>query len=171
MTSYGRILHMSKGSGMHPPNVRWKLPQRHVSVSYGQFSLNRDGIAHWLHVHFAPLLLQNPSINFFLSLVIVGPINSLQCGTMDVKVLFMSGSPIQNRLSFLAYYEIYKSRRWGDCTFACASPISLSRKPLSLDIEATPKTDLCLSGSLVHRQTWRLTGYERRIRPSEFIFN
>ena len=70
-----------------------------------------------------------------------------------------------------AFYEIYKSRRWGDCTFARASPISLSRKPLSLDIEATPKTDLSLSGSLVHRQTWRLTGYERRIRPSEFIFN
>lgn len=103
MTSYGRMLHMSKGSGMHPPNVRWKLPQRHVSVSYGQFSLNRDCIAHWLHVHFAPLLLQNPSIIFFLSLVIVGPINSLQCGTMHVKVLFMSGSPIQNRLSFLDY--------------------------------------------------------------------
>ena len=65
MTSYGRMLHMSKGSGMHPPNVRWKLPHRHVSVSYGQFSLNRDCIAHWLHVHFAPLLLQNPSIFFF----------------------------------------------------------------------------------------------------------
>ena len=47
---------------------------------------------------------------------------------------------------------------WGDCTFARASPVSLSRKPLSLDIEATPKTYLSLSGSLVHRQTWRLTG-------------
>ena len=46
----------------------------------------------------------------------------------------------------------------GHCTFARASPVSLSRKPLSLDIEATPKTDLSLSGSLVHRQTWRLTG-------------
>ena len=55
-------------------------------------------------------------------------------------------------------YEIYKSRRWGDCTFARASPVSLSRKPFSLDIEATPKTDLSLSVSLVHRQTWRLTG-------------
>ena len=69
------------------------------------------------------------------------------------------------------HVEWPKSRRWGDCTFARASPISLSRKPLSLDIEATPKTDLSLSASLVHRQTWRLTGYERRIRPSEFIFN
>ena len=99
MTSYGRMLHISKGSGMHPPNVRRKLPQRHVSVSYGQFSLNRDCIAHWLHVQFAPLLLQNPSIIFFLSLVIVGPINSLQCGAMHVKVLFMSGSgPIFPRL-------------------------------------------------------------------------
>ena len=38
-------------------------------------------------------------------------------------------------------YQIYKSRWWGDCTFARASPVSLSRKPLSLDIEATPKTD------------------------------
>ena len=55
-------------------------------------------------------------------------------------------------------YEIYKSRRWGDCTFARASPASLSRNPLSLDIEATPKTDLSLSRSLVDRQTWRLTG-------------
>ena len=36
-------------------------------------------------------------------------------------------------------YEIYKSRRWGDCTFARASPVSLSRKPLSPDIEATSK--------------------------------
>ena len=71
-----------------------------MSVSYGQFSLNRDCIAHWLHVQFAPLLLQNQSINFFLSLVVVGPINSLQCGTMHVKVLFMSGSdPIFPRLS------------------------------------------------------------------------
>ena len=76
-----------------------------MSVSYGQFSLNRDCIAHWLHVHFAPLLVQNPSIIFFISLVIVDPINSLQSGTMHVKVLFMSGSPIQNRLSFLAYNE------------------------------------------------------------------
>ena len=54
-------------------------------------------------------------------------------------------------------YEIYKSRRWGDCTFARASTVSLSRKPLSLDIEATQKTDLSVSGSLVHRQTWRVT--------------
>ena len=55
-------------------------------------------------------------------------------------------------------YEIYKIRRWGDCTFARASPVSLPRKPLSLDIETTPKTDLSLSDSLVHRQTWRLPG-------------
>ena len=40
-------------------------------------------------------------------------------------------------------------------------PVSLPRKPLrlSLDIEATPKTDLSLSGSLVHRHTKRLTGF------------
>ena len=44
------------------------------------------------------------------------------------------------------------------CTFARASPDSLPRKPFNLDVEATPKTDLPLSGSLVHRQTWRLTG-------------
>ena len=55
-------------------------------------------------------------------------------------------------------YESYKSRRWGDCTFARASPVSLSRKRLSLDIEATPKTDLISFGSLVHHHTWRLTG-------------
>ena len=46
----------------------------------------------------------------------------------------------------------------GVTTFARASPVSLSRKPLRPDIEATPKTDLSLSRSLVHRQTWRLTG-------------
>ena len=49
------------------------------------------------------------------------------------------------------------------CTFARASPVSLSRKPLSLDIETTPKTDLSLSGSLVNRQTRRLTGYSNSI--------
>ena len=43
-------------------------------------------------------------------------------------------------------------------TFGRACPVSLSRKPLSPGIEATPKTDLSLSRSLVHRQTWRLTG-------------
>ena len=43
-------------------------------------------------------------------------------------------------------------------TFTRACPVSLSRKPLSPGIEATPKTDLSLSRSLVHRQTWRLTG-------------
>ena len=46
----------------------------------------------------------------------------------------------------------------GVTTFACACPVSLSRKPLSPDINATPKKDLSLSRSLVHRQTWRLTG-------------
>ena len=46
----------------------------------------------------------------------------------------------------------------GVTTFARACPVSLSRKPLSRGIEATPKTDLSLSRSLVHRQTWRLTG-------------
>ena len=82
-----------------------------MSVSYGQFSLNRDCIAHWLHVHFAPLLLQNPSIIFFLSLVIVGPINSLQCGTIHVKVLFMSGSdPIFPRLCRLDLF-LYRYRQ------------------------------------------------------------
>ena len=45
-------------------------------------------------------------------------------------------------------YDIYKSRRWGDCTFARASPVSLSRKPLSPDIEATPKTNLPISFAL-----------------------
>ena len=43
-------------------------------------------------------------------------------------------------------------------TFARACPVSLSRKPLSPGIKATPKTDLSLSRSLVHRQTRRLTG-------------
>ena len=43
-------------------------------------------------------------------------------------------------------YEIDKSRRWGDCTFARAFPVSLSRKPLSLDIEATPKNRLISLG-------------------------
>ena len=46
----------------------------------------------------------------------------------------------------------------GVTTFARACPVSLSRKPLSPGIEATQKTDLSLSRSLVHRQTWRLTG-------------
>ena len=46
----------------------------------------------------------------------------------------------------------------GVTTFARACPVSLSRKPLSPGTEATSKTDLSLSRSLVHRQTWRLTG-------------
>ena len=46
----------------------------------------------------------------------------------------------------------------GVTTFARACPVSLSRKPLSPGTEATSKTELSLSRSLVHRQTWRLTG-------------
>ena len=46
----------------------------------------------------------------------------------------------------------------GVTTFARAYPVSLSRKPLCPGIKATPKTDLSFSRSLVHRQTWRLTG-------------
>ena len=34
--------------------------------------------------------------------------------------------------------------------------------------ETTPKADVSLSRSLVYRQTWRLTGYERAGRRSEF---
>ena len=45
-------------------------------------------------------------------------------------------------------YEIYRSLRWGDCTFARATPVSLSWKPLSPDIEATPKTNLPISFAL-----------------------
>ena len=52
-----------------------------------------------------------------------------------------------------------------------ASPFSLARKPLSLDIEATPKkTDLSLSGSLFHRQKWRLTGYSCYYSCHSFTF-
>ena len=46
----------------------------------------------------------------------------------------------------------------GVTTFAHACPVSLSRKPMSPGMGAAPKTDLSLSRSLVHRQTWRLTG-------------
>ena len=56
-------------------------------------------------------------------------------------------------------YEIDKSGGGRVTTFARACPVSLSREPLSPGIEATPKTDLSLSRSLVHRQTWRLTGF------------
>ena len=55
-------------------------------------------------------------------------------------------------------YEADKSQKWGDCTFERASSVSLSRKPLSPDIEVTPKTGLSLSRSLVQRQARRLTG-------------
>ena len=54
--------------------------------------------------------------------------------------------------------KVCKSRRWSDCTYARASPVSLSRKLLSPVSEAASKTGLYLSRSLVHRQTWRLTG-------------
>ena len=56
-------------------------------------------------------------------------------------------------------------------TFARACPVSLSRKPLSPGIEATPKTDLSLSRSLVHRQTWRLTGINIRIVSESIEMN
>ena len=60
----------------------------------------------------------------------------------------------------------------GVTTFARACPVSLSRKPLSRGIEATPKTDLSFSRSLVHRQTWRLTGILVVSRPlSELVAN
>ena len=58
--------------------------------------------------------------------------------------------------------EVCKSRRRGDCTYAHASPVSLSRKQLSLwsrTKKKTQKKQTSLSRSLVHRQTWRLTGY------------
>ena len=54
----------------------------------------------------------------------------------------------------------------GVTTFARACSVSLSRKPLSAGIKATPKTDLSLSRSLVHRQTWRLTGRYTRLTPT-----
>ena len=69
------------------------------------------------------------------------------------KIWCVAGDPI--------VYEIYKSGRWGDCTFARASPVPLSRKP-SLTLKPHQKqTYLSLSRSLVHRQTWRLTGLYR----------
>ena len=55
----------------------------------------------------------------------------------------------------------------GVTTFARACPVSLTRKPLSPGTEATPKTDLSFSRSLVHRQTWRLTGI---LTASVFLF-
>ena len=65
-------------------------------------------------------------------------------------------------LKFVVWLEIQVTRfirvGGGVTTFARACPVSLSRKPLSPGIEAAPKTDLSLSRSLVHRQTWRLTG-------------
>ena len=54
-------------------------------------------------------------------------------------------------------------------TFASACPVSLCRKPLSPGIEATPKTDLSLSRSLVHRQTWRLTDNIRNVTAGKFV--
>ena len=55
--------------------------------------------------------------------------------------------------------EVCKNRRWGDCTYARASPVSLSRKTLNPFPEITPKTKLFLSRSLVVRQTWRIPGW------------
>ena len=65
------------------------------------------------------------------------------------KILCVARDPIVTRFTRVG---------GGVTTFARACPVSLSRKPLSPGIEATPKTDLSLSRSLVHRQTWRLTG-------------
>ena len=53
--------------------------------------------------------------------------------------------------------EVCKIRRWGVCTYARASQVSLSLKPLSPASGAAPKTGLSFSRSLVHRQTWRHT--------------
>ena len=66
------------------------------------------------------------------------------------KIWWVARDPIVTRFTGV---------RGGVTTFARASPVSFSRKPLSPGIEATPKTDLSLSRSLVHRQTWRLTGF------------
>ena len=72
--------------------------------------------------------------------------------------------------------KVCKSQRWSDCTYARASPVSLSRKPLRPVPEVASKTGLSLSRSLVHRQTWRLTGsylshwrLANRIRKKERI--
>ena len=83
------------------PNVRWNLPQRHVSVSYGQFSLNRDCIAHWLHVHFAPLLLQNLSIFFFYLAGHCWPHQLIPFSVVPCMSWF--DSCLGQTLSFLAY--------------------------------------------------------------------
>ena len=57
----------------------------------------------------------------------------------------------------------------GVTNFARACPVSLSRKQLSPGTEATSKTDLSLSRSLVHRQTWRLTGYQSFVSWSRTV--
>ena len=51
------------------------------------------------------------------------------------------------------------------CTYASATPVLLSRKPLSPVPEAAPKTGLSHSRSLVHRQTWRLKAAVHWERP------
>ena len=61
-------------------------------------------------------------------------------------------------------HKVCKSRRWSDCTYARASPVSLSRKLLSPVPEVASRTGLSLSRSIVHCQTWRLTGLSASTR-------
>ena len=75
----------------------------------------------------------------------------------------VSGDPI-----VYVDYDIYKSRRWGDCTFARASAVSLSRKPLSPDIEATPKTNLPISFALA-RSSPNMASYWYNVASSYLL--
>ena len=70
---------------------------------------------------------------------------------VPTKILCMARDPIVTRFAKVG------GEMTAQCTFACASPVLLSRKPLNPVPETTPKADLHLSRSLARRQTWRLT--------------
>ena len=62
--------------------------------------------------------------------------------------LRVSGSEWPIVLNLVRGWRPNSYERWDDWTFARASPVPLSRKPLSPDIEATPKTNLPISFTL-----------------------
>ena len=83
----------------------------------------------------------------FVNLVTIGSLTTHQILAKLINRILRYGGGLHVRTCTPISVSQDPSGR-GDCTFARASPVSLSRKPLSPDIEATPKTNLPISFAL-----------------------
>ena len=113
--------------------------------SYGQFSLHRDCIAHWLHVHFAPLLLQNPSIIFFSRWSLLAP--SIPFSVVPCMSRFHSCPGPLFKIGYLSSPIMPISSTTHSSITSSFSITSTSKTPyLAMDERAPGKeTSICLS--------------------------